>query len=284
MRPAIGRRRPSAKRSNCGGVARRVEIVAALAVLIGLGFLIPGAAVLARAASARQPQERLGAIQASTTRRLVLGHSVDGRPIIAWLIAPSRVWCSMLVVGSIAGDEAGGIAVTRFLVSQAPLAGVRLWLIPDVNPDGAVEETRVNARGVDLNRNFSFRWRHQGVPGSRYYSGRRPASEPETRAIEAFIRRTRPGLAIWLHQPYGLIDESQGPRWAEQRLARALKLPLERLPDYPGSGIGWDDHVIPRSAFDVELPGGGLSRPEIRRVAIAIRSLAQRFANGRAAD
>jgi protein MpaA len=182
-----------------------------------------------------------------------------------------------LVVGSIAGDEPGGIAVTKFLAAQAAVAGVRLWLIPDVNPDGAARDTRVNADGVDLNRNFPFRWRHLGGPGSRFYSGPRPSSEPESRAIEAFIRRTRPGLAIWLHQPYGLIDDSQGPRWAEQQLARALKLPLQRLPDYPGSAIGWDDHIVPASAFDVELPGGQLTGATVRRVAAGIRSLARRF-------
>jgi hypothetical protein len=74
-----------------------------------------------------------------------------------------------------------------------------------------------------------------------------------------------------------LIDDSQGPRWAEQQLARALKLPLQRLPDYPGSAIGWDDHIVPASAFDVELPGGQLTGATVRRVAAGIRLLARRF-------
>src|SRR5207253_472429 len=98
----------------------------------------------------------------------------------------------------------------------------------------------------------------------------RPSSEPESRAVEAFIRRTRPALAIWLHQPYGLVDDSEGPHWAERLLARSLDLPLERLPDYPGSAIGWEDHLVHASAFDVELPGR-LSQATIRRVATAIR-------------
>jgi hypothetical protein len=75
-----------------------------------------------------------------------------------------------------------------------------------------------------------------------------------------------------------LIDDSQGPRWAERQLARALNLPLERLPDDPGSAIGWDDHLVSASAFDVELPGGEPRRAKIRLVATAIRSLARRFA------
>jgi protein MpaA len=222
-------------------------------------------------------------IDPATTQRTrhVLGYSVGHRPIVAWLITSGRARRSMLVVGSIAGDEPGGITVTMLLVSQAAVAGLGLWLIPDVNPDGAARGTRVNANGVDLNRNFPFRWRHLGAPGTRFYSGPRPSSEPESRTVEAFIRRTRPGLAIWLHQPYGLIDDSQGPRWAERQLAQALRLPLRRLPDYPGSAIGWDDHIVPASAFDVELPGGHLSGATVHRVAAAIRSLARRFVTDR---
>lgn len=232
--------------------------------------------VIAGAASvlAASPSNRV----ATTRTRHVLGYTVDGRPIVAWLIAPRQVSRSMLVVGSIAGDEPGGVAVTKRLASQAAIAGVRLWLIPDANPDGLARRRRENAHGVDLNRNFPFRWRRHGAPGSRYYSGPRSASEPETRAIASFIRRTRPGLAVWLHQPYRLIDDSQGPRWAERHLSRALGLPLRRLTDYPGSAIGWSDQVVHASAFDVELPGGHPGQRIVNRVANAIRSLGRRYA------
>jgi len=64
-------------------------------------------------------------------------------------------------------------------------------------------------------------------------------------------------------------------------LQGALALPLRRLPDYPGSAIGSDDHLVPASAFDVELPGGHLSRATVLRVAAAIRWLARRFATDR---
>lgn len=214
---------------------------------------------------------------ATSVTRHVIGYSVEHRPIVAWHVAPGDAHRSVLVVGSIAGDETGGIAVAKVLASQPAIAGVSLWLIPDANPDGAVRGTRVNADGVDLNRNFPFRWRRLDALGSRYYSGPRPGSEPESRAIEAFLRRTRPGLTVWLHQPYAMIDDSQGLLWAERELGRALGLPLGRLPDYPGSAIGWNDHLVPASAFDVELPGGELTRAKTLLVASAIRTLARRF-------
>jgi len=259
----------------------RLLTAACIGLLSGLGASVASSGSLAiQASTHRSPTPRV----AASRTRYVLGYSVERRPIVAWLVAPGRARRSVLVVGSIAGDEPGGIAVTEMLASEAAIADVRLWLIPDVNPDGAARGTRVNAHGVDLNRNFPYRWRHLGAPGYRYYSGPRPASEPESRAIEAFLRRARPGIAIWLHQPYGLIDDSQGgPRWAERQLARALELPLERLPDYPGSAIGWDNRIVPASAFDLELPGGNLSRATVLRVATAIRVLARRFAIDRSA-
>jgi len=202
--------------------------------------------------------------------------------VAATLIAlPGRARRSMLVVGSIAGDERAGTAVAEVLASLPAISGVRLWVIPDMNPDGAVRGRRVNADGVDLNRNFPFRWRALADPGSRYYPGSRPASEPESRAVEAFITQVHPGLTIWLHQPYGLIDDSQGPRWAEQLLSRTSGLPVQRLPDYPGSAIGWEDHLIPGSAFDLELRGGHLSRSSVRRYADAIRMLERAFGTRR---
>jgi len=214
----------------------------------------------------------------SSASRRVLGYSVDHRPIVASLISSGGTGRSMLVVGSIAGDEPGGTAITRALASLPAVRGVRLWLIPDMNPDGAARGTRVNADGVDLNRNFPYRWRRFARRGSRYYPGSRPASEPESRAVAAFIARLRPGLTVWLHQPLALIDDSQGPGWAEQVLGRATGLPLRRLTDYPGSAIGWEDHLMPASAFDLELPGG-VGRTDARRYAEAIQRLARTYAS-----
>jgi protein MpaA len=208
-------------------------------------------------------------------RTLILGYSVDRRAIVATEVATAGARRSLLVIGSIAGDEPGGIAIATYLASRPGIPRVNLWLVPDLNPDGASRGTRVNALGVDLNRNFPFAWRRFGEPGSRNYPGTSPLSEPESQAMATFILRVRPTLGIWLHQPYGLIDDSEGPRVFETALAHATALPLERLTRYPGSAIGWENHVIPNSAFDVELPGGSFSRSSVTRYAEAIRLIAR---------
>ena len=221
-----------------------------------------------------------GSPATGSTIARILGYSVEHRPIVATLITPpTRVYRSMLVVGSIAGDEPGGTAVVKLLASLPPVAGVRLWLIPTMNPDGAVDGTRVNADGVDLNRNFPYRWRNFVGSSRRYFPGSRPDSEPESRAVRAFIARVHPGLTVWLHQPYALVDDSQGPRRAERLLSWRTGLRLVSLPDYAGSAIGWEDHLIPGSAFDLELAGEPLSRSAVARYALALRSLARAYAN-----
>jgi murein peptide amidase A len=96
----------------------------------------------------------------------------------------------MLVVGCIHGNEPAGIAIARRLVATTiPIPGLALWVVPVLNPDGVAPHTRQNGRGVDLNRNFPYRWR----PLTGYqYSGPLALSEPESRAAFRPIMRTRP--------------------------------------------------------------------------------------------
>ena len=50
------------------------------------------------------------------------------------------------------------------------------WIIPLVNPDGREVSTRVNANGVDLNRDYGYLWGAEGGSPS-------PFSQPETQVI-----------------------------------------------------------------------------------------------------
>ncbi len=188
-------------------------------------------------------------------RRVVIGRSGTGRPLIARVLGDPAATRKVLVVGCIHGDEAAGITIVRRLRAVRPPAGTALWLLEDLNPDGVAARTRQNAHGVDLNRNFPYAWRPLGRRGDQQYSGPHPLSEPEARAARAFILRVRPQITVWFHQPLGVVDESGGRLAVERRFAHAARLPLRRLTRYPGSVASWEDHRLPgATAFVVELP------------------------------
>ncbi|MET0760945.1 MAG: M14 family zinc carboxypeptidase, partial [Thermoleophilaceae bacterium] len=111
----------------------------------------------------------------------VIGTSAEGRPIRAELVGSPRAPVKLLVVGTLHGNEQAGTAITRRLRRLRPPRGTALWIVEDANPDGSALNSRHNAKGVDLNRNFPYRWQPQdGV----YESGPGPASEPETQALQ----------------------------------------------------------------------------------------------------
>lgn len=105
-----------------------------------------------------------------------------------------------------------------------------LWFVLSVNPDGydfthaadGRRQWRKNLRdnngdgkitsgdGVDLNRNFSYKWGYDNegsspAPASETYRGSGPMSEPETRAIDRFQKRIGFTYGINYHSAAELI-------------------------------------------------------------------------------
>ena len=176
----------------------------------------------------------------------------------------------MLAVGCIHGDECAGIdAVRRATRIQRPDAG-RLVVVPNLNPDGLVLGTRLNARGVDLNRNFAASWRPIGEPGDPEHSGEAPFSEPETRLARRLIRRLRPDVTIWFHQQEERLVRAWGESIpAARTYARLAGEPFRRMPWLDGTAPHWQNTRFPgTSSFVVELPLAGPARAERHGLAI----------------
>jgi protein MpaA len=206
---------------------------------------------------------------------LVVGHSVRGRAIEAYERG-DRSAPVTLVAGVIHGSEPAGLAVVRRLRRMPLPAEVHLWLVPTVNPDGLAAGTRQNAHGVDLNRNWPVGWVHNGVPGDGNYSGPRPMSEPENRAMRAFILRVKPALTIWYHQPLDVVYGSDPHAAVLRRYARLSGLPYHRLAAPPGAATRWERRRFPRGVhFVVEFPAGRISTATARRNAAAVVALAK---------
>jgi N-acetylmuramoyl-L-alanine amidase len=206
------------------------------------------------------------------------GESAEGRPLRVERAGDPAAAVRLLVVGSIHGNEPAGHAVIARLRDTAPPPGVQLWTVRAANPDGVRESTRQNGRGVDLNRNFPFRWAGGGRPFDTYYPGRAPASEPETRALQRLIADVRPHMTVYYHQQLRLVVLPRGaPLGPVRAYARRVGLPPRRLPAYRGTATSWQNHRAPgTTAFVVELPGGPLSRRSAARHARAVLAVGSR--------
>jgi predicted deacylase len=238
-------------------------MAALLAVLALLGA--PQAAhgdgdeLLAFAQTPRSPGNLL-------SRYTVLGRSAGGRPIELWQYGDPSWSGELLVFGCVHGDECGASAV-KPLNSGCPDPSADIFVVPNLNPDGADARSRLNGRGVDLNRNFPSGWQPIGDRWSPQYSGPQPFSEPETRLAARIIRALEPKATIWFHQFRG--ERPFVRAWgqsvvAARQFARLARMPF-RLMRWPaGTAPNWQNHRFPgASSFVVELPRGRLD-PEMR--------------------
>jgi hypothetical protein len=114
--------------------------------------------------------------------------------------------------------------------------------IPVLNPDGVLSQPprRVNANGVDLNRNFptpnwerdaAVYWEKRTKKDPRRWPGRKPLSEPESRFLHEQMQSFKPNLIVSIHAPYGVLD-FDGPSVPPSRLGR---LYLDQVGIFPGS-------------------------------------------------
>ena len=224
----------------------------------------------------------IGATAEAASQSEVIGKSVQKRAITAVQIGDPAGARVALVVGVIHGDERAGLPIVRAIKRQAAqdsaaLKGTQLWVIQTVNPDGLRAHTRKNAHGVDLNRNFPFRWRDDVPHSNGYYPGPRPASEPETKAVMAFIRRVQPDLSIWYHQPWGTVLACRGRPPIAAEYAKLVGMRTScRGKGLHGTAITWEMHAFPGSAaFVVEMPPGKISGGTADRQARAALTVAE---------
>ena len=165
-----------------------------------------------------------------------IGFSAGGLPISLYTLGDgSRV--VTLVGGIHAGFAPAGVAVVEQAMShfqQNPDEipdGVALHFIPNANPDSdfAPGEVagRLNARGVDLNRNFGCDWSDNSTTaaGVPLNEGIAAFSEPEAVALRDYFTSVQPSLVIFYEARAsgGLITpgECEGSIGDTERFARA---------------------------------------------------------------
>ena len=206
----------------------------------------------------------------------VIGASVGGRPIVASHRGTAG-GTVVLVVGVIHGNESDGLPILDDLRTMPLPAGIDLWLIDTINPDGLAADQRGNGNGVDLNRNFPHDWTPIAAPGDWEYSGSGPASEPETQAFIAFAQRIAPELTLWYHQDLARISPSTGRDSAlRQRYAALTGLAYESVSGgtYTGVAATWVRRTVPNAmSFIIEL-GPTVSTEQAATHAAAVLEIA----------
>ncbi|GHI08562.1 M14 family metallopeptidase [Streptomyces cellostaticus] len=112
----------------------------------------------------------------------------------------------------------------------------RLWRknLRDVNGDGVIS----TGDGVDLNRNFAYKWGYDDEgsspnPTSQTYRGASPESEPETKALDTFEKRIGFTYGINYHSAAELLLYGVGWQVATPTPDDVLYKALAGTPDKP---------------------------------------------------
>jgi protein MpaA len=230
-------------------------------ISIAVFFLLPSFVLTGCHGPAKQP--KLDTSQSPIvipSRKIRAGVSVEKRPIEYQVIGrgPEVIF----IMATIHGDEPAGIPIVKQLAEylqnneQGFLNGRTVVLLPVANPDGLAKNTRYNANGVDLNRNFAAQNR---INNGEF--GFTPLSEPESYIIRQIILQYKPERIVSIHQPYACIDYDGPGRTLAEHMAKYCDLPIKKLGANPGSlgSYAGETLGIPIITFEMQGHDSNLS-------------------------
>ena len=150
----------------------------------------------------------------ASVEQVRIGASAEGRPIDVYIVGQATH--EVLVVGGIHGAPEANTSVLVWdllstFASQPQLMPPNLDIafVPQANPDGLADGTRELADGVDPNRNWPTPdWSPDSFGPDGYLAaggGPQPWSEPETRALAAFVQQSHPVAVLSYHSAEGLV-------------------------------------------------------------------------------
>jgi hypothetical protein len=170
--------------------------------------------------------------EASEARQI--GTSQNGRAITATRYGDGPT--TVLVVGQTHGDEEGGLRVILRMQSLPVPEGITLWIVPTMNPDGLVLDTRSLTNGADPNR--------------------RAPTQLEQQAVYDFALTIRPSLTVWYHQNYGWIGGSGASTTPARQYQEVTRLGTLKRSGDCAVGFMWCpiDDALGSSSILVELP------------------------------
>jgi len=230
----------------------------------------------------------------------LVGKSVDGQEITAWQFGDGATHI-VLIGGIHGGYEFNTVLLSQMLITyfdQNPadvLPGISLSIIPMANPDGVTTggglPGRLNAHGVDLNRNWDCDWSSSAVWGTVPVDpGTAPFSEPESAALRDYLSaQPLPDAVIFYHSALGIIavgecdGQSPGSDWFPQLISTSTGYPVHKFDYYEvtGDASNWLAKIgVPAMVLELSSHVD----PEFRRNLLGVIALECHFALERLQD
>lgn len=113
------------------------------------------------------------------------------------------------LIGGTHGDEVEGVYVLQKLfdwLKETEEVETPLIVLPILNVDGYRAGTRVNAHGVDLNRNYPTTSWSPDFKEDKYNPGAGPLSEPENVYLDKIFQKYPPRIIISFHSWKPLVN------------------------------------------------------------------------------
>lgn len=171
----------------------------------------------------------------------IFGYSARGLPIMAYDFEGSSTDRPVLILGGVHGNEPEGVVAAQFLLKKASEEMGQLktsvCVVPILNVDGVLSQSRLNGRGVDLNRNLpSNDWSPEAF-NKKYPPGEYANSEPENQALTRYLLEKNPQLIVSWHSFENFMLNINGDcRDLAERISAKNSYPVEETIGYPTPG------------------------------------------------
>lgn len=212
------------------------------------------------------------------SRKCIIGYSFQGRAIYAFHVGSP---CGRQYISTYA------IHGREWITARLALCHIKRptkqggWIIPLVNPDGAViSQTKypmwkANARGVDLNVNFDADWGsgrlNTTARGGENCIGDSPFSESESSALARFTLKIKPYVTFSFHTKGGEIYwefDGKGDERGAQILSEATGYKVKTIKGSAGGYKDWCIQKLGIPAYTIECGADSLIHPikSVRRI------------------
>lgn len=227
----------------------------------------------------------------------IIGYSEEGRGLYAFFLGKRERPVGICQYAIHAREW-----ITCYLALQHLRRGIArggVWIVPLLNPDGALLSTqgigsvgeerrkfllrvnkgrdfslwKANAEAVDLNVNFAARWgtgrSNLRIPSPENYIGSAPFCAAETAALRDFTLWVRPNFTISWHtkgeEIYWRFHQPPLRALRDMRYARRLQsgtgYRLKNTPHSAGGYKDWCVETLKIPSFTVEVGSDALSHP-----------------------